>query len=211
MDKFAEVVGEAWAAQSIRRRAVKKCAEWMLERLKDPTAWAPFIPPMQYSVMALDVLGYRAGPSPCAKRRWTSSIRLMVDDERGFFFQPCFSPVWDTAIAAFALAEAEAAAEICACSGAVDWLLSKEIRRRGDWSVKRPNVEPSGWCFEFANEYYPDIDDTAMVLLRFEPGAWLPMPRSSRHARSARSTGCWRCKGKTAAGRRSTSTTTGSS
>ena len=101
---------------------------------------------------------------PRRKAALDEFFRLMVDDERGFFFQPCFSPVWDTAIAAFALTEAEipagGALERCA-----DWLVSKEIRRRGDWSIKRPNLEPSGWCFEFANEFYPDIDDTAMVLL----------------------------------------------
>ena len=74
-------------------------------------------------------------------------------------------PVWDTAIAAFALARSRMRCLNSLCARAADWLLSKEIRRRGDWSVKRPNVEPSGWCFEFANEFYPDIDDTAMVLL----------------------------------------------
>ena len=77
--------------------------------------------------------------------------------------QPCFSPVWDTSIAAYALGETETRPE--ALRKSADWLLSKEVRRKGDWSVKRPNIEPSGWDFEFANEFYPDIDDTAMVLL----------------------------------------------
>src|SRR5207237_7725615 len=89
---------------------------------------------------------------------------LMVDDGQRFFFQPCYSVVWDAAIAAFALGEScqppEDALRRCA-----DWLLTKEVRRKGDWSVKRPNTQPSGWYFEFANEHYPDIDDTAMVLL----------------------------------------------
>src|SRR6266853_4590652 len=88
----------------------------------------------------------------------------MVDDGRRFFFQPCFSPVWDTAIAMLALAESGLEVQDSLRRGA-DWLLSKEVRRKGDWSVKRPNTEPSGWYFEFANEFYPDIDDTAMVLL----------------------------------------------
>jgi squalene-hopene/tetraprenyl-beta-curcumene cyclase len=119
--------------------------------------------------MALDVLGFTPD-DPKRKSALNEFFRLLVDDERGFFFQPCFSPVWDTAIASFALTEAESTSEIqLEAAGQLqrcaDWLLSKEIRRRGDWSVKRPNVEPSGWCFEFANEFYPDIDDTAMVLL----------------------------------------------
>jgi squalene-hopene/tetraprenyl-beta-curcumene cyclase len=149
--------------QKIRQYAIKRCSEWMIERLDGSDGLAAIYPAMQYSVMALDVLGF-APEHPKRKAAVDEYFRLMVDDERGFFFQPCFSPVWDTAIAAFALIEAEIPA-----SGAIercaDWLVSKEIRRRGDWSVKRPNLEPSGWCFEFANEFYPDIDDTAMVLL----------------------------------------------
>jgi squalene-hopene/tetraprenyl-beta-curcumene cyclase len=154
---------EKHGPRSVRRRAVNKCAEWMLERFEGTDGLGAIYPPMQYAIMALDVLGY-APDDPIRQSAVDEFFRLLVDDERGFFFQPCFSVVWDTAIAAFALAEAGGAPK-SAMQRAVDWLLSKEIRRRGDWSVKRPNVEPSGWCFEFANEYYPDIDDTAMVLL----------------------------------------------
>ena len=89
---------------------------------------------------------------------------LMVNDGDRFYFQPCFSPVWDTAIAAYALAQAGAAPRD-SMRRAADWLLSKEVRRKGDWSVKRPELEPSGWYFEFANEFNPDIDDSAMVML----------------------------------------------
>jgi squalene-hopene/tetraprenyl-beta-curcumene cyclase len=82
-------------------------------------------------------------------------------------FQPSLSPVWDTAISMFALGEL-GAAEPAAMRSACDWLLDREVRRKGDWSVKRPNLPPSGWAFEFANEFYPDIDDTAMVLLAMQ-------------------------------------------
>jgi squalene-hopene/tetraprenyl-beta-curcumene cyclase len=137
--------------QKIRQYAIKRCSEWMIERLDGSDGLAAIYPAMQYSVMALDVLGF-APEHPRRKAAVDEYFRLMVDDERGFFFQPCFSPVWDTAIAAFALMEAEipAAGAIERCA---DWLVSKEIRRRGDWSVKRPNLEPSGWCFEFSNEF----------------------------------------------------------
>ena len=92
----------------------------------------------------------------------------MVDnDARGFYMQPCFSPIWDTAIAAFSLAEAESVPN-AALRSTADWLIAKEIRRKGDWSIKRPDTEPSGWAFEFNNEFYPDVDDTAMVLLAFD-------------------------------------------
>ena len=77
------------------------------------------------------------------------------------------------------------------------WLLTKEVRRKGDWSIKRPNTPPSGWYFEFANEFYPDIDDTAMVLLRW----------AVRRRPNARCAGCWTCSRRTAGGRLSTSTT----
>ena len=118
-----------------------------------------------------------------------------MDDERGFFFQPCFSVVWDTGIAAYALGESGLVPEQ-ALARAADWLLTKEVRRKGDWSVKRPNVEPSGWYFEFANEFYPDIDDTAQVLLALAQRARHRCRRSRTPACSARSTGCWPCKSK---------------
>ena len=129
----------------------------------------------------------------------------------GFFFQPCFSPVWDTAIAAYALGEVRAWRRHPRWSRAADWLLTKEVRRKGDWSVKRPNVEPSGWYFEFANEFYPDIDDTAHGAAGAVACAGLQSGRTSGCRASRAWTGCSPCSRATAAGRRSTSTTTGSS
>jgi squalene-hopene/tetraprenyl-beta-curcumene cyclase len=113
--------------------------------------------------MALDLLGYPAN-HPDRVEAQDQFDKLMVDDGERFFFQPCFSVVWDTAIAAFALGESGLAPN-SAMQRCGDWLLTKEVRRKGDWSAKRPHVEPSGWYFEFANEYYPDIDDSAMVLM----------------------------------------------
>ncbi len=148
--------------KSIRRRAIEKAREWMVERLHDSDGLGAIYPPMMYSVMALDVLGY-SEDHPLRVEALRQFNSLMVDDGERFFFQPCFSPVWDTGIAAYALGQAGASSS--ACSRAADWLLAREIRRKGDWSVKRPNTEPSGWAFEYANAFYPDIDDTAMVML----------------------------------------------
>ncbi|HEX4165443.1 MAG TPA: squalene--hopene cyclase [Bryobacteraceae bacterium] len=150
----------------IRQHAIKKCGEWMIEHFEASDGLGAIYPSMQYAVMALDVLGYGAD-HPLRIEAERQFNYLMVDDERGFYMQPCFSPVWDTAIAAFALAEAEQAPPD-SLRRTADWLISKEIRRRGDWSVKRPRAEPSGWAFEFNNEFYPDVDDTAMVLLALE-------------------------------------------
>jgi squalene-hopene/tetraprenyl-beta-curcumene cyclase len=113
--------------------------------------------------MALDALGYPEDHPDLrdAVRHFES---LLIETEERFQFQPCVSPIWDTAICAFALGEA-GHGDDPRMTQTADWLISKEVRRKGDWSVKRPDTEPSGWAFEFANEFYPDIDDTAMVLL----------------------------------------------
>ena len=149
----------------IRQAAIRKCEHWMLERMKYADGLGAIYPPMQYAIMALDVLGYPEN-SPVRMEAVRQFENLIVDDGKTFFFQPCFSPVWDTAIASYALGEAGFSQSPALTRGA-DWLLNHEIHRKGDWSVKRPSIEPSGWAFEFQNDWYPDIDDTAMVLLAF--------------------------------------------
>jgi squalene-hopene/tetraprenyl-beta-curcumene cyclase len=164
---------ERFGSEQLRRKAIKKAEEWMLERFAHSEGLAAIYPPMMYSIMALDVLGYPADhPAVVEAVRQFEALIVEdqdpapggVDPEAKFFFQPCFSVVWDTAIAAYALGET-GVAPADAMRRCGDWLLTKECRRKGDWSVKRPDLEPSGWYFEFANEFYPDIDDTAMVLL----------------------------------------------
>jgi squalene-hopene/tetraprenyl-beta-curcumene cyclase len=135
----------------------------MLERTRYSDGVGAIYPSMMYVIMALDLLGYPKD-HPDVKEAEQQFMNLLVDDERGFYFQPCFSVVWDTAIVVHALGESGLAPDN-AMSRCADWLLTKEVRRKGDWSIKRPNVAPSGWVFEFANEFYPDIDDTAQVLL----------------------------------------------
>jgi squalene-hopene/tetraprenyl-beta-curcumene cyclase len=149
--------------RGVRTKAIKRAEEWMLERTRYSDGVAAIYPPMMYVIMALDLLGYPKD-HPDVREANQQFMNLLVDDKRGFFFQPCFSVVWDTAIAAYALGESGIAPEQ-AMTRCADWLLTKEVRRKGDWTVKRPNVAPSGWYFEFANEFYPDIDDTAQVLL----------------------------------------------
>jgi squalene-hopene/tetraprenyl-beta-curcumene cyclase len=163
---------ERHGVQSVRRKAIARAEEWMVERMHHSDGLGAIYPPMMYSVMALDVLGYPED-HPLRVEAIRQFNTLMVDDGKRFFFQPCFSPVWDTAIATYALSQAALAGEdgeltggrACPTRRAADWLLSKEVRRQGDWSMKRPNTEPSGWAFEYTNEFYPDIDDTAMVML----------------------------------------------
>ena len=155
---------EKYGIERIRKIAVRKCEHWMLEHLKHSDGLGAIYPPMMYAIMAFDVLGYPAN-HPQRLEAIRQFDHLIVDDGERYFFQPCFSPVWDTAIAAYALGEARVHSP--ALRRSADWLLDREIRRKGDWSIKRPNVEPSGWAFEFRNDHYPDIDDTAMVMLAF--------------------------------------------
>src|ERR1700722_17019529 len=154
---------ENHGSKSIRRHAIHKAEQWILARTKYTDGLGAIYPPMMYVIMALDLLGYKPD-HPDRVEAQKKFDGLMVDDSKRFFFQPCFSVVWDSGIAAYALGEApdppKEALRKCA-----DWLLTKEVRRKGDWSVKRPKTQPSGWYFEFANEFYPDIDDTAQVLL----------------------------------------------
>ncbi|HXF27923.1 MAG TPA: squalene--hopene cyclase [Bryobacteraceae bacterium] len=154
---------ERFGPKSIRRKAIAKAEKWMVERTRHTEGLAAIYPPMMYAIMAMDLLGY-APDHPDRAEAERQFNRLMVDDGERFFFQPCFSVVWDTAIAAFALGESDATPRE-ALRRSADWILTKEVCKKGDWSVKRPDTEPGGWYFEFANEHYPDIDDTAMVLM----------------------------------------------
>ncbi|MEO8099654.1 MAG: squalene--hopene cyclase [Acidobacteriota bacterium] len=157
---------ERFGSRSLRTRAIRRAEQWMLQHTKNSDGLAAIYPSMMYVIMALDVLGYPK-EHPDVQEAHNQFLNLMVNregDDRGLFFMPCFSPVWDTAIAAHALGEA-GCVPAATLRQTADWLISKEVRRPGDWSIKRPNVEPSGWYFEFANEFYPDIDDTAQVLL----------------------------------------------
>jgi len=147
----------------LKNAAIRAAEKWMLDHTRYCDGLGAIYPSMMYLVMALESLGY---PEDHPDR--IEAVRhfdaLMTERGGDFFFQPCFSPVWDTAYAAFALGELGKAPEDRMRKSA-DWLIAREVRRKGDWSVKRPDLEPSGWAFEFANEHYPDIDDTAMVLL----------------------------------------------
>ena len=149
--------------ERVRNAAIREAEHWILDRTRHTEGLGAIYPAMMYFIMALDALGYSEDhPDLVEAIRHFES--LLIDTGDRFIFQPCVSPIWDTAICAFALGEAGVTGD-ARMTRAADWLISKEVRRKGDWSVKRPDTEPSGWAFEFANEFYPDIDDTAMVLL----------------------------------------------
>ncbi len=130
---------------------------------------------MLNSIVALRYLG-RSVDDPQMIRALDEFEKLGIDCPDGtpdyptptFRMQPCFPPVWDTAQAMYALGEAGVAKDDPRMLKAADWILSKEVRQKGDWAQKVKNVEPGGWYFEFNNEFYPDIDDTGQVLLALE-------------------------------------------
>ncbi|HVW11561.1 MAG TPA: squalene--hopene cyclase [Bryobacteraceae bacterium] len=150
--------------KNVRAKAIREAERWMLERTRYTDGLGAIYPSMMYTIMALQSLGY-ADDQPDLIEAMRHFDNLILETETRFQFQPAVSPIWDTAICAYALGETKLGPSAEALTKAADWLLSKEIRRKGDWSVKRPVLTPSGWAFEFANEFYPDIDDTAMVLI----------------------------------------------
>jgi len=149
----------------LRRRALEEAERWMLERIGEGSdGLAAVYPAMLNCLIALRALGY-SKRNPVYAKAQKDFAGLFVDDPDDFRIQPCLSPVWDTAINIISLAESGVSPEHPALQKAADWLVSKEVRIRGDWAVNNPHPEASGWAFEYNNVYYPDTDDTGMVLM----------------------------------------------
>lgn len=163
--KFCERNG----LQPFRRRAIRLCAEWIQARFAKSDGLGAIFPPIIWSVIGLKCLGHQ-DDSPDVQRALRELELLVIEseDQRTVRLQPCKSPVWDTAISTIALREAGVPVKHPAIQSAVKWLLSKEVRDRGDWSIHNPNLPPAGWYFEFNNEFYPDVDDTIMVLMALQ-------------------------------------------
>jgi squalene-hopene/tetraprenyl-beta-curcumene cyclase len=158
-----------WFAESgihpFRMRALRKAEQWMLERFEGSDGLAAIFPAMLNSLIALKALGY-PDDHPEVLRAERELKKLEHETEHTVRIEPCFSPVWDTAIVNICLHESGIPAEHPALKRSTEWLMKKEIRFRGDWQYKNPaKVEPSGWVFEYENKWNPDVDDTAMVLL----------------------------------------------
>jgi squalene-hopene/tetraprenyl-beta-curcumene cyclase len=164
LHKFAEVFAEH-GIHPFRKSALKKCENWMLERFEGSDGLAAIFPAMLNALIALKALGY-PDDHPEVRRAEHELKKLEHETEDSVRIEPCFSPVWDTAIVAICLRESGVPADHPKLKRCAEWLMEKEIRFRGDWQYKNPvEVEPSGWVFEFNNKWNPDVDDTAMVLL----------------------------------------------
>ncbi len=162
---------EAVHLRPLRKLALKKAEHWMLERLEMTDGLGAIYPAMLNAIVALRCLGY-SEDDPQLIRARDEFEKLGIEEpaneampEPTFRMTPCASPVWDTAQAVFALGEAGVPGDDPRMIKAADWMLAKEVRHKGDWAVKVKNTEPGGWYFEYNNEFYPDTDDTAQVLL----------------------------------------------
>ena len=148
----------------LRSIALRKAEKWMLERFEMSDGLGAIYPSMMNAIIALRCLGYSVD-DPQFIRALDEFEKLGIEEDDTFRMQPCMSPVWDTAYALFALGEAGVPASDQRLVKCADWMLQKQVRKPGDWKIKNPKGEPGGWYFEFNNEFYPDVDDTAMVCL----------------------------------------------
>ncbi|MFF9061965.1 squalene--hopene cyclase [Streptomyces sp. NPDC101213] len=155
----------AVAVRRLREAALNSAARWIIERQENDGCWGGIQPPAVYSVIALYLLGYDL-EHPVMREGLKSLDRYAVWREDGArMVEACQSPVWDTCLATIALADAGVPADHPQLVKAADWMLGEQVVRPGDWSVRRPGLPPGGWAFEFHNDNYPDIDDTAEVVL----------------------------------------------
>lgn len=185
---------EPWLGP-IRRLALKRAAAWMREHLHESDGLGAIFPPMIYTVISLRCLGVA---DDAAEMKWALKQLedLMIAEDDTLRLQPCFSPVWDTALTLNALADASGVASDewrvasedgsafsplatrhSALEKGVRWLLAKEVRQKGDWSLSNPHLGPGGWFFEYRNAFYPDTDDTAMVLMALAKTGQANTPR----------------------------------
>ncbi len=148
----------------LRALSLQAAERWIVQRQEADGSWGGIQPPWVYSLIALHLQGY-ALDHPVMRAGLEGLDGFTVSDEHGRRIEACQSPVWDTALAVLALSDAGVPAEDPALRGAGRWLVGQEITVRGDWSVRRPDLAPGGWAFEFANDNYPDVDDTAEVVL----------------------------------------------
>ena len=163
-----------------RRAALRRAASWMLDHMKGSGGLGAIYPAMANSVVALRCLGYPVDDPLVVKAlREIEALEVheMIADEDGeapaMHMQPCFSPSWDTSLLMNAMMEAGATQDHPALLKAADWLISCQTRTVGDWKVSAPEAEPGGWYFQFENELYPDVDDSAVIIMAL---AKLQMP-----------------------------------
>jgi len=151
-----------------RQRAIERAAAWVSERLNGDDGLGAIFPAMANSVMMFDALGYpEQHPQRAIARK--SIDKLLVVHEHEGYCQPCVSPIWDTGLTCHALLEVGGEHALTQVSKGLEWLVPKQILDvKGDWVARRPDIRPGGWAFQYANPHYPDVDDTAVVVMAMD-------------------------------------------
>jgi squalene-hopene/tetraprenyl-beta-curcumene cyclase len=150
---------------ALRRKALDECTKYVLTRQEESGDWAGIFPPMMNGVIALTLQGYTLDSLPV--RKGIEAIhRFAWEDEKGYRIQACNSPIWDTALGTIGLVDSKSEPSDPRLKKAMEWVLKHQLLvDYGDWKVYRPNLPSGGWAFEYENSWYPDIDDTAAVIL----------------------------------------------
>jgi len=155
---------ESSPIRPFKKKSIALAEKWILDHQEPTGDWGGIQPAMLNSVLALHCLGY-ANDHPAVVKGLEALANFCIEDGESIVLQSCVSPVWDTALALVAMQEAGVPADHPALVKAAQWLLDLEVRRKGDWQIKSPELEPGGWAFEFLNDWYPDVDDSGFVML----------------------------------------------
>jgi squalene-hopene/tetraprenyl-beta-curcumene cyclase len=167
LDRVLKAGASLWP-KGLRKRAIDTCVAWVTERLNGEDGLGAIYPAMANSVMMFDLLGYAEDhPHRAIARKSVENLLVVHEDEA--YCQPCVSPVWDTALAAHAMMEAGGEANQARAQAGLDWLKPLQVLDvEGDWIDQRPGVRPGGWAFQYNNAHYPDLDDTAVVVMAMD-------------------------------------------
>jgi squalene-hopene/tetraprenyl-beta-curcumene cyclase len=155
-------------SKALRRRAIDSAVAFVEERINGEDGLGAIYPPMANTVLMYEALGKPADYPPRALTR-RALDKLLVIREQEAYCQPCVSPVWDTSLTCNALIEAGSPEALASVEQGLDWLKPRQVLDvKGDWAAKRPEVRPGGWAFQYNNAYYPDLDDTAVVVMAMD-------------------------------------------
>ncbi|HEX7854541.1 MAG TPA: squalene--hopene cyclase [Sphingobium sp.] len=167
LDRVLKAGDRLWP-KGLRQRAIQTCVDFVTERLNGEDGLGAIYPAMANSVMMFDALGYPEDhPARTIARKSVENLLIVGEDEA--YCQPCVSPVWDTALAAHAMMEAGGPEAETQATRALDWLRPRQVLDvKGDWADEKPDVRPGGWAFQYNNDHYPDLDDTAVVVMAMD-------------------------------------------
>jgi squalene-hopene/tetraprenyl-beta-curcumene cyclase len=160
-------IWERLSPRPLRKLALEAARKWLEERLAAPGGLGGIYPAMANAILALRSLNY-PDDHPLVIGQIKEIEALVIEDGDELRCQPCLSPVWDTGLAVNALVESDLAADHPALRQAAQWMMARQVLTPGDWQHKRPHVQPGGWAFQYDNPHYPDVDDSAVVLMALE-------------------------------------------